>query len=165
MGRSNPTVKIFIFIVNEMLFPEYMNFCDVQQLRLTSKSVVKLFDAQKQIVHHIASRLGLPRHGPSNKSSQYMNTRLGTIIKARAIHMSHRTDNPVRFKFGKECLYNWSTDYVVRLGECCEVCFCCPGDSANDHKIRTRKVPQDAKYTSYKMLCTDCVHHIESSCE
>ncbi len=166
MGRSNPTVKTFIFLVNEILFPEYIDFCDVQQLRLTSKAVVKLFDAQKQIVHYIASSLGLPRYGPSNRSSQYMNTRLSTIIKARAIYMSHRTDNPVRFKFGKECLYNWSSDYVVRLGECCEVCFCYPGDGIKGYgQIRMRKVPQDAKYTSYKMLCTDCVRQIELSCE
>lgn len=166
MGRSNPTAKTLIFLVNEILFPEYMDFCDVQHLRLTSKKVVKLFDAQKQIVHYIASHLGLPRYGPSNKSTQYMNTRLSTIIKARAIYMSHRTDNPVRFKWGKECLYNWSSDYVVRLGECCEVCFCYPGDGIKGYgQIRMRKVPQDAKYTSYKMLCTDCVRQIESSCE
>jgi hypothetical protein len=151
-------------IVNEILFPEYMTFCDVQLLRLTSKKVAKLFDAQKQIVHFIASKLGLPRYGPSNRSTQYMNARLSTIIKARAIHISHRTDNPVKFKFGAECLYNWSSDYVVRLGECCEVCFCYPGDGKTLHgRIRMRRVPQGAKCVSYKMLCTDCVTVLEKA--
>lgn len=158
MAKLNRVLDTLIFLVNELMFPKYLLLGDVQLLCMTSKMVQRKFDAHKEIVCRIANTLGLPIfRPPSKRHTQYATAKLSTIFKARAIHLSHRVDNPVKFKRGTECLRNWSGDYANRLGECCEGCFRFIGDGKTSwHQMKTQRVTQDATHVSYKIRCTDC---------
>ena len=171
MGRSNPTAETIVYLVNEILFPEYITFGDVQLLCLTSKGMMRRFDARREIVHCIASKLRFfPQYGPSKKYTQYWNVKLSTIIKARAMHVSsswdffatkndwHISENSrPKIEWGTGCLRNWSGGYFYRLVECCEACFCYrEGECGKNNDIGMRKVPRGMKHVSYHFMCTSC---------
>jgi len=84
------------------LFPRHLNLTDVQRLALVSKKMRRCLDARKEIVEYVCNRLGLPR------TPNYWRVKITTIFKARAVHLSTRTDNPVRLPNAKETLRSWN---------------------------------------------------------